>query len=249
MYGPLLDRVNGLLSDGMGSRTGDNTTMFEENDADRGQVGIGTLIVFIAMVLVAAIAAGVLVNTAGFLQATAEDAGQESVDKVTNRLDVVSAHGMINETASGDLAVDSLNLTVRLAAGSGAVSLEDTTIKYVSSSKAQNLVYNNETTDDGSTLRNVSKSQPGSAEGLNSTEFTAYQLNDDGDTSFPVLNGQADRYEIVINASLVEQNGGGLSTGDSIELDITSRSGGSTQVIMTMPQQLAGQDNNDPVPL
>ncbi|WP_144901593.1 archaellin/type IV pilin N-terminal domain-containing protein [Halobellus captivus] len=223
--------------------------MFEENDADRGQVGIGTLIVFIAMVLVAAIAAGVLVNTAGFLQATAEDAGQESVDKVTNRLDVVSAHGMINETASGDLAVDSLNLTVRLAAGSGAVSLEDTTIKYVSSSKAQNLVYNNETTDDGSTLRNVSKSQPGSAEGLNSTEFTAYQLNDDGDTSFPVLNGQADRYEIVINASLVEQNGGGLSTGDSIELDITSRSGGSTQVIMTMPQQLAGQDNNDPVPL
>jgi len=220
--------------------------MFENNDADRGQVGIGTLIVFIAMVLVAAIAAGVLVNTAGFLQATAEDAGQESVDKVTNRLDVVSSHGLVNQTGSG-LAVDSLNLTVRLAAGSGAVNLDDTTIKYVSSSKAENLVFKN--TGGEESLGPVYKYNSTSNTGLNSTEFTAYPLNDDGDSSFPVLNGQADRYEIVINTSLVEQNGEGLSTGDSIELDITSRSGGSTQVIYTMPQQLAGQDDNDPVPL
>ncbi|WP_336022106.1 archaellin/type IV pilin N-terminal domain-containing protein [Halobellus salinisoli] len=220
--------------------------MFEDNDADRGQVGIGTLIVFIAMVLVAAIAAGVLVNTAGFLQATAEDAGQESVDKVTNRLDVVSSHGLINESG-GDLYVDSLNLTVRLAAGSGAVNIEDTTIKYVSSSKAENLIYKE--TGDG-TLGPVHKyNSSDNYEGLNSTEFTAYSLNDNDDESFPVLNGQADRYEIVINASLVEENGAGLSTGDSIELDITSRSGGSTQVIYTMPQQLAGQDDNDPVAL
>ncbi|WP_336022108.1 archaellin/type IV pilin N-terminal domain-containing protein [Halobellus salinisoli] len=223
--------------------------MFEDNDADRGQVGIGTLIVFIAMVLVAAIAAGVLVNTAGFLQATAEDAGQESVDKVTNRLDVVSAHGLVNETSDDSLAVDSLNLTVRLAAGSGAVNLEDTTIKYVSSTKAKNLVYKNSSSSDGSTLLNVSQYEDGYESGLNGTEFTAYAVDDNDDASFPVLNGQADRYEIVINASLVEENGAGLSTGDSIELDITSRSGGSTQAIFTMPQQLAGQDDNDPVPL
>jgi len=223
--------------------------MIDENDADRGQVGIGTLIVFIAMVLVAAIAAGVLVNTAGFLQATAEDAGQESVDKVTNRLDVVSQHGLVN--GSSDKTVDSLNLTVRLAAGSGAVSLEDTTIKYVSDSTARNLVYKNETGDSGESLGTVSKYDTAVAdEGLNKTEYTAVALDDDGDTSYPVLNGQADRFEIVINTSVVEGSGtNGLSTGDSVELDITSRSGGSTQVILTMPQQLAGQDDNDPIPL
>ena len=220
--------------------------MREQDDTDRGQVGIGTLIVFIAMVLVAAIAAGVLVNTAGFLQATAEDAGQESVDKVTNRLDVVSQHGLVNSAGSGK-TVDSLNLTVRLAAGSGAVSLEDTTIKYVSDSTAKNLVYNNETSSDGTQLLNTSESQSGSARGLNDTEYTARSLEDD-DTSFEVLNTQSDRFEIIINASVVEGNNG-LDTGDSVELDITSRDGGSTQVILTMPQQLAGQDDDDPVPL
>jgi len=222
--------------------------MFEENDADRGQVGIGTLIVFIAMVLVAAIAAGVLVNTAGFLQATAEDAGQESVDKVTNRLDVVSQHGLVNDYGDGK-AVDSLNLTVRLAAGSGSVSLDTTTIKYVSDGTARNLVYNNETGPDGESLLNVSQSKDGSARGLNATEFTAYALDDSDDSSFPVLNGQADRFEIVINTTVVEQNDQGISTGDTVELDITSRSGGSSQIILTMPQQLAGQGDDDPVPL
>jgi flagellin FlaB len=208
--------------------------MFEDNDADRGQVGIGTLIVFIAMVLVAAIAAGVLVNTAGFLQATAQDAGQESVDKVTNRVDVVSVHGIVN--ASGEeRTVDTLNLTVRLAAGSGGVDLGSTTIKYLSGSTAETLVYNESAAND---FNNIS-----------SDEFTAVALDDD-DGSFSVLNEQSDRFEIRINTSVVEGPGiNGTSTGDTVKLDITSRSGGTTQIILTMPQQLAGKDDGDPVPL
>ena len=224
--------------------------MMEDTDADRGQVGIGTLIVFIAMVLVAAIAAGVLVNTAGFLQATAEDAGQESVDKVTNRLDVVSQHGVVTD-AGDSKTIDSLNLTVRLAAGSGAVSLEDTTIKYVSDTTARNLVYKNETSNGGNDIGTVSEYNTSvEDEGLNETEYTAYALDDSDDSSYPVLNGQADRFEVVINASVVEgSSSNGLGTCDSVELEITSRDGGLTQVILTMPQQLAGQDDNDPVPL
>lgn len=70
-------------------------TSITENE--RGQVGIGTLIVFIAMVLVAAIAAGVLIDTAGFLQENAENTGEQSQAQVTDRLVVSSKTAEIDQ--------------------------------------------------------------------------------------------------------------------------------------------------------
>jgi flagellin FlaB len=219
--------------------------MMEDNDTDRGQVGIGTLIVFIAMVLVAAIAAGVLVNTAGFLQATAEDTGQESVDQVTNRLDVVSQHGVVNDSdpTNYSATIDELRLAVRMSSGSGELALQNSTIKYTSETTADNLVYENRSTAGGTevTQENVSS--------LKSGEFTVEDTNDNGE-SYPVLDEESDRFEIVINASNVEgADKTGLGTSESLQLELTTRSGGTTNVVLTMPHQLQGEDDNDPVPL
>jgi flagellin-like protein len=101
--------------------------MFEDTE-NRGQVGIGTLIVFIAMVLVAAIAAGVLVNTAGFLQESAEQTGQEAQSEVSDRIDVVSAYA--SDTDS-DGSYDTLNVTIRKASGSDDINISDTTFTYL----------------------------------------------------------------------------------------------------------------------
>jgi len=104
--------------------------MFEfiTDEDERGQVGIGTLIVFIAMVLVAAIAAGVLINTAGFLQSKGAATGEEASAQVSNRIDVVSAYGDVNDSGSADL-VEYVNLTVRQSAGAGNINLSDSTIQ------------------------------------------------------------------------------------------------------------------------
>ncbi len=104
--------------------------MFEET-TDRGQVGIGTLIVFIAMVLVAAIAAGVLINTAGFLQTQAEDTGEESTEQVSDRVQVLSS---IGEDTTPDGTIDTVNLTVQKAPGSGPILLDDVLIEWLGDS-------------------------------------------------------------------------------------------------------------------
>ena len=114
--------------------------MFEfiTDTKDRGQVGIGTLIVFIAMVLVAAIAAGVLINTAGFLQSQAEATGQESTDLVSERLDVTSSVGIVS--GGGD-TLSEIRLTVAGAPGADDLDLTETTIQAVGPGGQQNLVF------------------------------------------------------------------------------------------------------------
>lgn len=102
--------------------------MFETDNQDRGQVGIGTLIVFIAMVLVAAIAAGVLINTAGFLQTQAEDTGTESTEQVSDRLQITSSIGNIADT---DNSIESIELSVQKAPGAGDIVLEDVLIEWL----------------------------------------------------------------------------------------------------------------------
>jgi flagellin FlaB len=92
---------------------------FKVRRDDRAEVGVGTLIVFIAMVLVAAVAAAVLINTTGTLQQRAQSTGKEATQEVSSNLKVAGVYGIRNSTG-----VDLYKLKVEVELSAGALPMD-----------------------------------------------------------------------------------------------------------------------------
>ena len=92
-----------------------NTT-YESKEKDTfAAIGIGAMIVFIALILVAAVAAAVIIQTAEKLQQNAQTAGDDTADEMGGKIMINAAYvGTGNATAN----TDEYHLIARLAPGS-----------------------------------------------------------------------------------------------------------------------------------
>jgi archaeal flagellin N-terminal-like domain len=185
------------------------------NTEDRGQVGIGTLIVFIAMVLVAAIAAGVLINTAGLLQTQAEATGEESTEQVADRLQIQSATGNVDSSVT-PTEINYFNLTVTKSPGAGDIQLNETSYQIVT---------------DGAVETGI----------LNSSEVTIANVT--SATNDNVITERSDRYNIKfdLNQSSTNITGQGLVGGESVSVTLTTAPGASTVTELRVPDSLVSR--------
>jgi flagellin-like protein len=198
-------------------------------EEERGQVGIGTLIVFIAMVLVAAIAAGVLINTAGFLQSQSEQTGEESTAQVSDRLETVSVTGNVDTNEE----INQIDVMVTKAAGANDIDMNATTAQLVGPDGTFNLV---------SSL----------VGGTNEFNITAFR---DVEGSYPVLSDAEDRFIVKIplasDAPITSASGatvtaigqGELLEGETALLTLNTQAGGQTEIRLSVPDTLSGENS------
>lgn len=105
---------------------------------DVGAIGIGAMIVFIAMILVAGVAASVLVQTSNTIQLQAMKTGRETTREISSGVQVFDIEGMINVTTvnvSGNLTtlegdMKYLGITLKARPGSSEIDLNNTYIMF-----------------------------------------------------------------------------------------------------------------------
>jgi len=178
-------------------------------------VGIGTLIVFIAMVLVAAIAAGVLINTAGLLQSQAEATGEESAQQVSDRVQVVSVIGDAGDEFAGSDGGDTINalqLSVRRSPGSGDIDLTNVVIEVFANGESATLT-----------------------EGADATAAGDFEINNIDTETDDVLSVNSDRAGLVVD---LDEDVAVLEEGDSVSVTITTAAGGTAFVEKRAPSTI-----------
>lgn len=239
---------------------------------ERAQVGIGTLIVFIAMVLVAAIAAGVLINTAGLLQNRAEATGHEATGQVSDRLVVVSAHGHVTgevynvaPKATTDVmpneTVDTVELVVALSPGADPINLSDVTISWVGPRASATLVHGAaadhapgvfDESDPGTfAIDGGGRAGSGGRTPAASDAHEVFNTHALEGSDHTVLADRDDRVAIHLNAGLIEAGtrdavtkpyAEPLRPGSEVLLEVTTGAGATTIYRLSVPASLTDED-------
>lgn len=199
-------------------------------DDDKGAVGIGTLVVFIAMVLVAAVAASVITQTAEKLQRRAYAVGQDTIRDVSSGVHIIAVAGYTDAAKS---KIDYLAISLKPRAGSYDLDLNKTLIhltydNYSILSLNENEKASNVNGDGVFHTLNMSN--------LTATNFGAIAIQD-ADNSIYNVNGLGgeDHVMLLLNLSAIITTTNGLLDGETIEGKIVPEVGAASVFVASAP--------------
>ncbi len=163
---------------------------------DVGSIGIGAMIVFIAMVLVAGIAASVLIQTSTKLETQAMQTGSETTAEVASGIAVFDVLGYAASSAD----ISKLAIGVRPRAGSDGIDLSKVFVELSNSTTKVLLKYSSTGYDEPYGLDNIFASAAFSGD---ADEFRLLVIEDADESlsaTAPVMN-RGDKVYICVDVS------------------------------------------------
>ncbi|MBT3408926.1 hypothetical protein HN415_09700 [Candidatus Woesearchaeota archaeon] len=103
----------------------------------KAEMGVGTLIIFIAMLLVAAVAAGVLLQTAGSLQEKSLATGKQATGQIATNAETVE----VSATDGRDGNLNDFNQIMKLSPGSDEIKLSQIIFSFNTKDSTSTLKY------------------------------------------------------------------------------------------------------------
>jgi len=102
-------------------------------DRDSGSIGIGAMIVFIALILVAAVASTIIIKTAEELQQNAENTSQDTRDQISGKISISDIYVKQTHESMGGVTgthdnVDIFDVIARVS--SGSLNVKEGSISY-----------------------------------------------------------------------------------------------------------------------
>ncbi len=194
-------------------------------DDDEGAIGIGTMIVFIAMVIVAAVAAAVIISTAGNLQRKSQETGKETQQEVTGNIFIRDIMGNVSDDdGDGTDEIVRVSWYVSLAPGAEPVDLQNMIIRWQHGDNLTDLQYNS--------TGNCAELSDG---------FCVVDVFDAGDSDPAVLSeGDRVRIEVHLNANYGKE---AISPRESIDVLYLPEMGSPVTASFKAPATFGGHSN------
>ena len=184
-----------------------------KND-EKAVVGIGTLIVFIAMVLVAAVASSVIMQTGETLQQRAYSVGKQTIRDVSSGIRIIGVSGY---TDSDKTVLQYLAIAVTPRAGSYDIDLNKTLL-YIQYNNFTVLGLNYQDNDVvAGSVNEAGVFQTLNMTNITSTEYGVIAVHDSDDSIITSYGLQtSDQAILIVNLTDALPETGGLETGETL---------------------------------
>ena len=204
-----------------------------ERNRDEGSIGIGAMIVFIALILVAAVASTIIIKTAEELQQNAESTSDDTRKEISGKVNIIQI--IVNGTGAGGAGdLDSLIVTAKIASGSTEVQVQDIEWLIVCGGTTMGIVTGNlGTTDAGGGT--IVAPESFNADQLDGTDYAA---------TTELTAGTTFKFDIDLDPA--DNNAGTCATvlggGETIELKMIVDGGGTTISELQIESVVSGKE-------